>query len=174
MNSMKDILSAFNNAGNGKNSQKSNSSSMKQLLESLDNIQEASTLNISMTGDTPDDVNKLYNTVTGNAEYEVDDPVTYGNDGYADHEDDVFQGTLSGSGTLNRTQEEYNNEPEEEYQDIDDIINKSSDDLHKTKSGYDAAHGGDNPRSVKEQKLKEELSRSLRRHMRSLDKKNDY
>lgn len=181
MNSMKDILSAFDGAGKTTNSRQSNDS-MKNLLESLDRIQESASMNISMSGDSPDDVAKLMNTITGGAdsgsdEYDAE-PVDYGNDGYADHEMDVFQGTLSGSGTMNRTQETYSNEPHEEYSDTDDVVNAPSDDLNKSKKSYNRAEPGDNPRAApcnscneRETKLREELSRSLRRHMKKLESK---
>lgn len=59
-------------------------------------------------------------------------------------------------------EEEYANEPDEEYMGIDAVI-PSGDDLHKEKGAYPAAAGGDNPMAIDEemwaayQALKQEL-----------------
>ena len=45
---------------------------------------------------------------------------------------------------------EYDNEPDEEYKSIDDVIN-SGDDLHRTKKAYPAAQDGDNPMAVEDE-----------------------
>ena len=55
--------------------------------------------------------------------------------------------------------EGYENEPEEEYGDIEDVI-ASGDDLHKSKKGYKAAAGGDNPMSFEEE-IKSRLMAAL-------------
>ena len=47
------------------------------------------------------------------------------------------------------TDEGYANEPEEEYGDIEDVT-ASGDDLHKSKKGYKAAAGGDNPMAMED------------------------
>jgi len=44
---------------------------------------------------------------------------------------------------------EYDNEPDEEYKAIDDVIN-SGDDLHKSKDAYAATQDGDNPMAVED------------------------
>ena len=171
MNSMKDILSALDNAKQ-KSSSPSANDSMRSLLESIDKINESVSVNISATGDTPEDVMKVLSAMTtGDDAVPTDDTVDYGNDGYSDHEQDVFQGTLSGSGTLNRSIDEYNNDANDvEYQDMEDIVDPPSNDLNRKKSGYRAAAGGDNPMSMREQDLKEQLHRDLQRHMKSLEK----
>jgi len=56
-------------------------------------------------------------------------------------------------------EEGYENEPEEEYGDIEDVIT-SGDDLHKSKKGYKAAAGGDNPMSFEEE-IKSRLMAAL-------------
>ena len=58
--------------------------------------------------------------------------------------------------------EEYDNEPDEQYGSIDDVIN-SGDDLHKTKKGYKAAAGGDNPMTAEEEEetLEQQILRAL-------------
>ena len=45
---------------------------------------------------------------------------------------------------------EYENEPDEEYKAIDDVIN-SGDDLHKSKDAYAATQDGDNPMAVEDE-----------------------
>ena len=55
--------------------------------------------------------------------------------------------------------EGYENEPDEEYGDIEDVI-ASGDDLHKSKKGYKAAAGGDNPMSFEEE-IKSRLMAAL-------------
>ena len=44
---------------------------------------------------------------------------------------------------------EYENEPDEEYKAIDDVIN-SGDDLHRSKNAYAATQDGDNPMAVED------------------------
>jgi hypothetical protein len=44
---------------------------------------------------------------------------------------------------------EYENEPDEEYKAIDDVIN-SGDDLHRSKDAYAATQDGDNPMAVED------------------------
>jgi hypothetical protein len=46
--------------------------------------------------------------------------------------------------------EGYDNEPDEEYKAIDDVIN-SGDDLHKSKDAYAATQDGDNPMAVEDE-----------------------
>ena len=55
--------------------------------------------------------------------------------------------------------EDYANAPDEEYGDIEDVT-ASGDDLHKSKKGYKAAAGGDNPMSF-EDEIKERLMAAL-------------
>ena len=55
--------------------------------------------------------------------------------------------------------EGYANAPDEEYGDIEDVT-ASGDDLHKSKKGYKAAAGGDNPMSF-EDEIKERLMAAL-------------
>ena len=55
--------------------------------------------------------------------------------------------------------EGYANAPDEEYGDIEDVT-ASGDDLHKSKKGYKAAAGGDNPMSF-EAEIKERLMAAL-------------
>ena len=43
--------------------------------------------------------------------------------------------------------EDYDNEPEEEYMDVD-VVLPSGDDLHKKKTMYPPAAGGDNPKAM--------------------------
>jgi hypothetical protein len=45
---------------------------------------------------------------------------------------------------------EYENEPDEEYKAIDDVIN-SGDDLHRSKDAYAATQDGDNPMAVEDE-----------------------
>ena len=47
------------------------------------------------------------------------------------------------------TDEGYANEPDEEFGDIEDVT-ASGDDLHKSKKGYKAAAGGDNPMAMED------------------------
>lgn len=188
MNNMKDILSAFDSAGVKKTSPKSEKS-MKQLLESLDKINESASMNISMSGETPTDIKDMLSSLYGNesasmTKYEpsVDDTASYNTSSYSSLDaipgngmntnDDVENSTLSSDDIVYKTDEEYNNEPEEEYQDISDII-KKGDDLNREKGSYAKAEPGDNPRAVNraENKLKEELSRSLKQHMKESFKK---
>lgn len=65
-------------------------------------------------------------------------------------------------------EEEYANEPEEEYGALDDVI-PSGDDLHKKKKGFSATAGGDNPMAV--ESIKERLYRALSEKKKS--KKGD-
>jgi len=66
--------------------------------------------------------------------------------------------------------EAYANEPEEEYKSIDDIID-SGNDLHKSKKGYAATAGGDNPMAVEddeealEDSIREELYKAIQAKM---------
>jgi hypothetical protein len=67
--------------------------------------------------------------------------------------------------------EEYANEPDEEYDDISASI-PDGDDLHKSKKGYAATAGGDNPRAVESQEnlqktIKEQLLAALDAHKKS-------
>lgn len=67
---------------------------------------------------------------------------------------------------------EYDNEPEEEYKSIDDVIN-SGDDLHRTKKAYPAAQDGDNAMAVEdeedtlEQSIRDELYAKIQEKMAS-------
>lgn len=56
--------------------------------------------------------------------------------------------------------EAWDNEPDEEYDDISASI-PSGDDLHKQKKGYPAAAGGDNPRAIESQELRNKIKESL-------------
>jgi LysM repeat protein len=56
--------------------------------------------------------------------------------------------------------EDWANEPDEEYQSDEDVI-MSGNDLHKEKGSYPATAGGDNPMSL-EDRLKEELAELLK------------
>ena len=57
---------------------------------------------------------------------------------------------------------EYDNEPDEEYKSIDDVID-SGDDLHKSKKAYKATAPGDNPMAVEdeEETLEQQILRAL-------------
>ena len=57
---------------------------------------------------------------------------------------------------------EYDNEPDEEYSSLDDVI-ISGDDLHKSKKGYKAAAGGDNPMAIEdeEETLEQKILKAL-------------
>jgi hypothetical protein len=65
---------------------------------------------------------------------------------------------------------EYDNEPEEEYKSIDDVID-SGDDLHRSKKAYPAAQDGDNAMAVEddedalEDNIREELAARLKELM---------
>jgi hypothetical protein len=60
------------------------------------------------------------------------------------------------------TEEGYDNEPDEEYGSIDDVIG-SGDDLHKSKKGYKAAAGGDNPMTTEDElTLEQEILKALK------------
>ncbi len=67
---------------------------------------------------------------------------------------------------------EYENEPEEEYKSIDDVIN-SGDDLHRSKKAYPAAQDGDNAMAVEdeedtlEQSIRDELYAKIQEKMAS-------
>jgi hypothetical protein len=54
--------------------------------------------------------------------------------------------------------EEYDNEPEEEYMDLDDVL-PSGDDLHRKKTMYPPASQGDNPMAM--ESIKERLWQAL-------------
>ena len=58
---------------------------------------------------------------------------------------------------------EYDNEPDEQYGSVDDIID-SGDDLHKSKKAYPATAGGDNPMAL-EDEIKEKLAARLKELM---------
>jgi len=58
---------------------------------------------------------------------------------------------------------EYDNEPEEEYKSIDDVID-SGDDLHKSKKAYKATQDGDNPMAL-EDDIKEQLYKAIQAKM---------
>jgi len=58
----------------------------------------------------------------------------------------------------NSMNEDYANEPEEEYMGIDSVL-PSGDDLHKTKKSYPATAGGDNPMNV--ESIKDRLYAAL-------------
>ena len=57
---------------------------------------------------------------------------------------------------------EYDNEPDEQYGSIDDVID-SGDDLHKSKKAYAATQDGDNPMAVEdeEETLEQQILRAL-------------
>jgi len=59
--------------------------------------------------------------------------------------------------------EGYDNEPDEEYKSIDDVIN-SGDDLHRSKKAYPAAQDGDNAMAL-EDNIREELAARLKELM---------
>ncbi len=65
---------------------------------------------------------------------------------------------------------EYENEPEEEYKSIDDVID-SGDDLHRSKKAYPAAQDGDNAMAVEddedalEDSIREELYKAIQAKM---------
>ena len=65
---------------------------------------------------------------------------------------------------------EYDNEPEEEYKAIDDVIN-SGDDLHRSKKAYAATQLGDNPMNVEDEEdslednIREELYKAIQEKM---------
>ena len=59
-------------------------------------------------------------------------------------------------------EEGYDNEPDENYGSIDDVIG-SGDDLHKSKKGYKATAGGDNPMTVEdEETLEQQILKALK------------
>ena len=58
---------------------------------------------------------------------------------------------------------EYDNEPDEEYKAIDDVID-SGDDLHKSKKAYRATQDGDNPMAL-EDDIKEQLYKAIQAKM---------
>ena len=58
---------------------------------------------------------------------------------------------------------EYDNEPDEEYKAIDDIID-TGDDLHKSKKAYKATQDGDNPMAL-EDDIKEQLYKAIQAKM---------
>ena len=58
---------------------------------------------------------------------------------------------------------EYDNEPDENYGAIDDVL-PSGNDLHKSKKGYKAAAGGDNPMDL-EDDIKEQLYKAIQAKM---------
>ena len=66
--------------------------------------------------------------------------------------------------------EGYDNEPDEEYKAIDDVIN-SGDDLHRSKKAYPAAQDGDNAMAVEddedalEDNIREELYKAIQAKM---------
>lgn len=183
-NDMKSILSAFNNVGtNNSKTNKGNGDSMKTLLESLDRIQENVSINVSVSGESSDEVTQTFKSLNGGtASYDVptatssstmssssddDDEIEFGNDGV----DDAITGTLSSGGKTEQS-EKYNNEPEEEYQDVDDMVNANSGGINKRKKSYPRAEPGDNPMAVKEEQLKQELSKALKEHMKRTMKKH--
>ena len=55
-------------------------------------------------------------------------------------------------------EEDYENEPDEEYMDIDSVL-RHGDDLHKSKKSYPATAGGDNPMNV--ESIKDRLYAAL-------------
>jgi len=57
---------------------------------------------------------------------------------------------------------EYDNEPDEEYKSLDDVI-ASGDDLHRTKKAYAATQDGDNPMAVEDEQdaLEQEIRAAL-------------
>ena len=50
-------------------------------------------------------------------------------------------------------EEGYDNEPDEQYGSVDDVI-PSGDDLHKAKKSYPKANGGDNPMALEQEILR--------------------
>jgi len=58
---------------------------------------------------------------------------------------------------------EYDNEPDEEYKSIDDVID-TGDDLHKSKKAYAATQDGDNPMAL-EDDIKEQLYKAIQAKM---------
>lgn len=166
MNNMQDILNAFDNAGK------------------KDRLDEATTLNISVTGDSSSDIKdilRLISDTPNEAETDSDSemyvtgsgetgPEVIGYD--TDASSDETQFSIPGD-SYEKTQEEYSNEPNEEYQDIEDVINRPSDDLNKSKKSYPRTEPGDNPMNVKQEQLKKELSNALREHMSRLNKQKN-
>ena len=69
---------------------------------------------------------------------------------------------------------EYDNEPDEQYGSIDDVID-TGDDLHKSKKAYKATQDGDNPMAL-EASIREELYKAIQEKMaegRGRGKKKD-
>ena len=69
---------------------------------------------------------------------------------------------------------EYDNEPDETYKALDDVID-SGDDLHKSKKAYKATQDGDNPMAL-EASIREELYKAIQEKMaegRGRGKKKD-
>ena len=58
---------------------------------------------------------------------------------------------------------EYDNEPDEQYGSVDDIID-TGDDLHKSKKAYKATQDGDNPMAL-EDDIREELYKAIQAKM---------
>lgn len=162
MNNMQDILNAFDNAG-------------KQ-----DRLDESTTLNISVTGDSSSDIKdilRLISDTPDEAESDSEMYVTGSGEtgpeviGYdTEPASDETQFSIP-SDSYEKTQEEYSNEPNEEYQDIEDVVNRPSDDLNKSKKSYPRTEPGDNPMNLKQEQLKKELSNSLKEHMSRLSTK---
>jgi hypothetical protein len=151
---------------------------MKKLIESMDHIEECGmnempgampapapmdqgnpvTMNVSLNASGKDHVADLINMMK-NAGLQQAEPVSAKMlsprmdierlrdvvDGPAEEEIEADEG--------------YENEPEEEYGDIEDVT-ASGNDLHKSKKGYPAAAGGDNPMSF-EDEIKERLMAAL-------------
>ena len=168
MNSMKDILTAFDNAENIKPK----------------HINESTTVNISVTGDSSSDIRDILKMLSDSDVNQADDEPEQYVTGVGDPVPDAEMGpdgeqelgivsTLPvTTDDLEKTDEEYVNSPCEEYQDVDDVVNRPSDDLNKSKKSYPRAEPGDNPMNAKHESLKQELSRALKEHLADLEKRS--
>lgn len=74
-----------------------------------------------------------------------------------DMEDEEIKQAVDALANMN-IEENYSNEPEEEYMGMDAVL-PSGDDLHKSKRSYPATAGGDNPMNV--ESIKDRLHKAL-------------
>lgn len=142
---------------------------LEDIYKKIDALNEAASMNISLTGDSPQEVGELFRILgdkdinpapapslgmRGDIEKSMaaikglDEPM-----GPPSDMDDLKPGMQNDSVEA----EDYDNSPDEEHQDTKYMTKDLSGGLNKSKKSYPKVAGGDNPMAL-EDKIKEELT----------------
>lgn len=185
---MNKILQNLNAAEKGEfKSDNSSNNEMKAILESLNSVQQTSQpeqlneiASVAVSAESPDEVAEIIKLLQVDTEPQVtQDPAPCGTyDGPPDMPPKDTMITPKMIDSLEGdviTQEDWDNEPEEDYQDHQTMTHDLSGGINRRKKSYKRAEPGDNPMAV-ESSIKEELSKMLKKKMSesSRDEDDDY